>query len=89
MFENGELFGVKDTKTGKQYDTPYRLTEDMKDDLLDIYKLFRPHQFVLDDEGDLFIEGTCGCDGLAYLDRERFKVVWNHEHKLFKELKEG
>ena len=87
LFENGELFGVKDLKTGEEYDDPYWLVEDMKDDLPDIYKIFKPYQFMLDDEGDLFINHCC--DGNAYLDMGRFVIVWNKEHKLFKKMFEG
>jgi hypothetical protein len=83
MFETGELFGVKDTKTGKEYDNPYYLVEDMKEDLPDIYKIFRPYQFYLDDEGDLYIEGNSPT--LSYLDRERFVIVWNLKHTFFKD----
>ena len=81
LFECGELFGVKDTKTGKEYAKAWELTDDMKDDLPEIYKIFKPYQFMLDDSGDVFINHCC--DDNAYLDRERFKVVWNKEHELF------
>lgn len=72
------LFWVIDLKTNKQYDRAWKLADDLS------MGIFRPHQFLMDDDGFLSIANTM--DDLYSLDPDRFKPVWNLEHELLKSI---
>ena len=85
--DNDVLFAVKDTKTGKIYETAWELCEDLEKELLeDNRMIFRPDTFIVEgDEGLLNILNTC--DDTIYLDQDRFKIIWNPNHRHFKDYK--
>lgn len=70
----GSYFKVRDSKTGIIYDNPWDLCEAMEDDLPYLANLFRPHEFVISDDGELSVVTTM--NDIYPLPEERFKVEW-------------